>query len=404
MSTHDPVDSTAAPTAPPSLPARKGWQLPALLVAGAALLLGVGQLLFWHAGAQINKVALNAAPKRATVVATRAAQYRPRRRYVGTLAPWIEASVGPQIVTAYVSTVLVRPGAAVKRGDVLATLDCREASATSKAVAEQARALEARQAALAAQASRMGNLLSEGFVAPNELELRRAESNTEQARLLAARAQLLGSSLAVNDCVLRAPFDGEIADRNIDPGAFVRPGSSVVSVVDRNVIRVVADVPETDFDAVGPGTPIQIKFLATGLATSGTISRRSPAADPATRTIHVEADLPNPDRSIPVNTTAELLVEVGQPVRAIALPLTAADVRGARANVVVVDRGVAHLRTLHVLGEREGSLFLEPELSAGAQVVTEGRGMLAEGDHVTAKPETPSTSEAQRPDASGKSG
>jgi len=37
----------------------------------------------------------------------------------------------------------------------------------------------------------------------------------------------------VSDCVLRAPFDGEIATRLVDPGAFVRPGTSIVSVIDR---------------------------------------------------------------------------------------------------------------------------------------------------------------------------
>ncbi|HXJ18893.1 MAG TPA: biotin/lipoyl-binding protein [Polyangia bacterium] len=73
-----------------------------------------------------------------TVVRAEATTYRPTRTYVGTLQPWVQASVGPQLVSAYVDTVLVRPGAIVKKGEVIATLDCREASAATKAIADRA--------------------------------------------------------------------------------------------------------------------------------------------------------------------------------------------------------------------------------------------------------------------------
>ncbi len=382
MNTSD-SNPQGAPVGEP--PARS--RFPMVPIAIGLLVVAVllfGQSLFRHAGAQVNRVALSAAPRGVAVVEARATSYRPSRRYVGTLRPWVEARVGPQLVSAYVSTVLVRPGAVVARDAVLATLDCREASATTQAVALQARALEARQAALARQASRITGLVDGGFVAPNEAEQREAESRAEEARLLATRAQLAGSSLAVRDCVLRAPFDGEIGERAADPGAFVRPGSAIVTVVDRHVVRVTADVPETDFDVVAPGTPLRIKLLSTGRELAGTIARRSPEADPQTRTVHVEVDLANADRSVPVNTTAELRVEVGEPAPALEIPLTAANVRGGHASVFAVEGGVARARTVDVLGERGGSLFVAPQLAAGAQVVTEGRALLSDGDRVAA--------------------
>ncbi len=371
-----------------------------MIAGGVLAALVFGQLLFWRAAGRTNRVALASQPKPVTIVSANAASYRPLNRYVGTLEPWVEARIGPQIVSAYVSTVLVRPGAAVHRGDVLATLDCREATAVSSTVAHQARALEARQAAIAAQAARISNLLDGGFTAPNEVEQQQAESAAEEARLLATRAQLLGSSLAVSDCVLRAPFDGEVGDRTSDPGTFVRPGSSIVSVVDRSTVRVTADVPEGDFNAVAPDTSVSIRVLATGLETRGAVARRSPSADPSTRTIHMEIDLPNEQRSLPVHTTAELKIEVGQPARAIEVPLTAADVDGAKAHIVVAAHGVAHVKTLRVLGERGGSLFLEPQLPPGTHVVTEGRAAVDDGDKVTAKFERSPGPGAPRP-ASG---
>ena len=119
--------------------------------------------------------------------------------------------------------MLVRPGAAVQRDEVLATLDCRNASASSQAVGAEARAIDARQQAVAHESARVQSMLDGGFVSPNEAEQKAAQSASEQAQLAAQRAKLASTSLEVNDCVLRAPFDGEIATRTIDPGAFVRP-------------------------------------------------------------------------------------------------------------------------------------------------------------------------------------
>jgi multidrug efflux pump subunit AcrB len=206
-------------------------RIPLALGAGVAVVLLLGVALAWRADERTNKVALIVRPKPVTIVRARASSYRPSRLYVGTLQPWVQANVGPQLISAYVDTVLVRPGATVKRGDVLATLDCRDASASTKAIAARARAIDAHQKAIADEASRTQGLLSGGFVSPNEAEQKNSQSVSEEAQLEAEKATLAKSSLQVSDCVLRAPFSGEVAQRFIDPGAFVRPGSLTTMAV-----------------------------------------------------------------------------------------------------------------------------------------------------------------------------
>jgi len=299
---------------------------------------------------------------------------------------------------SYVDTVLVRPGAVVKKGDVLATLDCRNASATSQAVAMQARALETRQKALANEAYRVHGLLDGGFVSPNEAEQKEAQSSSEQAQLLAQQAKLLGSSLEVNDCVLKAPFNGEVSTRSTDPGGFVRPGSTIVSLVDRTTIRVEADAPEVDFGVVAPSTKVTIHIIATNKSVEATIARRAPSADPMTRTVHFELDVPDPEKTIPVGTTGEIRIEVGDPSPATLIPLSAASVRGTKASVFVIDDGIAHQRVVPVQGEFEGKLYLDTQLAPGAHVVLEGRALLSDGNRVVATLESaPAASAGEKP-------
>ncbi len=377
--------STSSAPAARARPSGRRRFIPAAIAAGALAVLAVGWGLVHHAESQTNKVALASAPKPVTSIVASATTYRETQAYIGTLRPWVEANVGPQFVSAYIDTVLVRPGARVKRNEVLATLDCRNTSASSLAVAAEARAIGARQKAIGDESARLNSLLDGGFVSPNEAEEKEAQSTSEQAQLASQRAKLTATGLEVSDCVLRAPFDGEISIRSIDPGAFVRPGTSIVTIVDRDTVRMTFDVPEGAFDSVAPNSRVSIRALATGKAIVGVIARRSPAADPDTRTIHVEVDLDNAGRTLPVNTTGEVTIEVGSPVPAVAVPLVAASITGSRAGLFVIEGDVVHKRTFEILGEEGSGLYLETALRPGTRVVTEGRALLADGDRVAPK-------------------
>lgn len=388
----------AQEVAPQNAGVSRGARVPIVIGLAVVVVVLLGGVMMWRADAKTNKVALSSSAKPVSYVLAKSAAYRPSRTYVGTLQPWVEANVGPQLISAYVDTVLVRPGAIVKAGEVLATLDCRNASAAQRGVASQARAIDERQRAVADEAARTQGLLDGGFVSPNEAEQKAAQSTSDLAQLEAMKAQLAGTTLQVNDCVLRAPFDGEISRRTIDPGAFVRPGTSIVTVVDRNTVRMTADAPEIDFDVVAPNTKTTIHVYATNKDLPASISRRAPAADSTTRTVHFEIDIPDPKREIPVGTTGEVHIEVGEPVPATQVPLYAATLRGAKATLFALDGDVAHARTFAVKGEAGGSVFLDTALAGGTRVVTEGRALLEDGDHVAAKeaedPAAPATSVA----------
>jgi RND family efflux transporter MFP subunit len=359
-----------------------------ILLGAVGGLVAVGGMLYVHNTSRLNHEALAQHAKPVSAIAAVAAPFQPTRRYVGTIDPWVEAKVGPQLVSAYVDTVLVRPGAAVKHGEVVATLDCRNASALSRQVEAQARAVDAMSTAAANEAARLAQLLQGKYVSENEVDLKQADAASKQAQLAALKAQMTNASLEVSDCVLKSPFDGEIAERHIDPGAFVRPGSAIATVIDRHLVRIVVQVPEEDFDAVGPETPVRVHLLSTGHDLVAKISRRAPSADRATRTAHVEIDVDDLDRSIPVWTTAEVSLDVGKPQPAIAIPLSAASVHGTKASLFIVSgqgATTAHLAVVNVVGEYGGSLYLDPHgLSAGAQVVTEGRTVLSDCDAIVA--------------------
>ncbi len=356
-----------------------------VVIAGVAVVLVAMVGLYLRAASRTNHVAMSQAPKPVAIVKAKASTFRPTHTYIGTTSAWDSARVGPQYVAAYVGSVLVRPGAVVRRGEVLATLDCRNASAASREIAAKAKAIEERQAAAEHETQRTKEMQEGGFASQNELEQLAARSASEKAEAESMRASLVSRSLEVDDCVMRAPFNGEVAERFVDPGAYVRPGNPGVSVIDRNQVRIVADAPESDFKIVDVGTKVRIDVESTGDKITATVSRRAPAADESTRTVHFEIDLANADHKLPVGSTARLAIDVGNAVPATEVPLSAAMIRGDKATVFSVDGGVAHRQVVSVLGEAGGSLFVDPKLAAGSAIVVEGRALLDDGDQVTAK-------------------
>ncbi|HEX4454958.1 MAG TPA: efflux RND transporter periplasmic adaptor subunit [Kofleriaceae bacterium] len=385
---------------PASTP-RDRRHIAAAIAAGALVIIAGGFLLVHHAEGRVNHTPM-AEARPVTVVAARRGAFRDSRTYVGTVAAWQEANVGPQYISAYVTNVTVRPGATVTRDEVLATLDCSHPNAQSRAAQAAARAVSEHQKATADEAQRENTLLDGGFIAANEVELKTAQSTAEQAQLLQTEAQYQAASQNVGDCALKAPFDGEIGTRNVDPGAFVTPGANIVSVVDRSVVRVVIDAPEQDFDLIAPGTPVRIDMLATAAQVEAKISRRAPKADPKTRTVHVEIDIPDPKRELPTDTTAVVTVDVGKSLAATAVPLYAATEQAGKAKLFVVAGGVAHQKQLAILGESGGSIFFDPkQLAADTAVVTEGRALLTDGDRVDAKSDQPPPQGSAGSDARG---
>jgi membrane fusion protein, multidrug efflux system len=362
-------------------------RIPLVIAVGVIAILILASALAWHAQAGTNQVALASSPKPVTGVAAKAEPFRTVHTYVGSLRPWVEAHVGPQFISAYVDTVLVRPGAVVKKGEVLATLDCRDASAQTAAASAEARAIATRQLAVEHEAARTSSLLAGGFVSSNESEILTARSGSEAAELAAQKAHLSRNALYVNDCVLRAPFDGEVSVRLVDPGSFVRPGTEMVGVVDRTTVRMTADAPEDDFDSIAPGTRVDVHVLAIDLHIPATITRRAPNANPGTRTVHFEIDIENGDRRTPVDTTGQIRMAVGKPIPATAVPIKAVKIEESKATLFTVVGNVAHLQTEAELGEVGSEVFFAPDaLPAGTMVVVEGQALLEEGDRVVAKP------------------
>ncbi|HKA89182.1 MAG TPA: efflux RND transporter periplasmic adaptor subunit [Haliangiales bacterium] len=95
---------------------------------------------------------------------------------------------------------------------------------------------------------------------------------------------------------LRSPVAGHVIQKNVVAGAYVQPGTPLLSIADLSTVWVVADVYEYEVARIRPGLAATLVLAAfPGERLPGKVTFVSPTVDPATRTLKVRAELPNRD-------------------------------------------------------------------------------------------------------------
>jgi HlyD family secretion protein len=118
--------------------------------------------------------------------------------------------------------------------------------------AQQAAAAAEAQLRSAEVAARNASLTGPGSAA-------QAEIRNAQAAVVEAKAALALAQAQLAQTVIRAPFDGILTQRSVDPGSLAGPGTPLVVVSQLDPVYVNVNIPETYLAAIHPGTPVTVR-------------------------------------------------------------------------------------------------------------------------------------------------
>jgi RND family efflux transporter MFP subunit len=206
-----------------------------------------------------------------------------------------------------------------------------------------------------------------------EVRNRQAILSQRQSELALARQQL-------DDTVLRSPIDGIVRERLAFAGEYRAAGTPIVTVVRQHPLRLQLAVPERAAGSVRVGQRVSVTSEGDTTVYEGRVSRLSPSIAEGTRTLPIEAEIPNPDGRLRPGTFAKAEIVTGD-APALVVPHDALVVFAGVEKVLVVKDGKAHelrVRTGARLGDQ---VELIDGVSAGDIVITTPGG-LAEGTPV----------------------
>ncbi|QDT01479.1 Toluene efflux pump periplasmic linker protein TtgG precursor [Adhaeretor mobilis] len=314
-------------------------------------------------------------------------------RVQGSMLAYEDAVIGSKL-PGRVAAVNVDLGSIVRQGDVmvelvrhelelrvgLAEAQLRQACAVIGIKPEEDETLfNASQApgvtleqALVAEAQSIVNraeqLLSSRAVSKQEFDTMVAQLKAAQARYSSAlnlvneqismigvrRKELALAKQLVVDSQITAPFDGVVGERHISPGEFVSVGQTLVSLVRADLLRFTAGVPESHAAKIKEGQTVNIvDGLNITSPISTKITRISPTVMQASRSVLIEADVPNPLLDLQAGIFAEAEVVIDAHNESLVLPLSAVSRFAGVQKVWVVSDGIAEQKTIRT-GREDG--------------------------------------------------
>jgi RND family efflux transporter MFP subunit len=253
----------------------------------------------------------------------------------------------------------------VQRGDVLLRITAVEQDAGANAARAQLRAAEASAAEAEQTYKRYAALAGGQFVSKLQLDQARAARDSAIAARDAARANVAQAAQQAGYTVVRAPFDGVVSRRDVEPGETVAPGQAMMSLYAPGALRIEVAVPQTAADAIRRDPRAQVR-LPDGreVVPAGVIV--FPAADASSHSVNVRVVLPALDPPPAPGTTAKVVFVADAPGAAAAplrIPASAVAQRGELSGVYVKQGERLLLRQLR-LGARIGD---QVEVISGLQ-------------------------------------
>jgi RND family efflux transporter MFP subunit len=270
-------------------------------------------------------------------------------------------------VPGTVQDVLVDAAQTVRRGQVIARLTPTSFEhALGIALAQEERAQDA--------VRRLEPMHRNGTVAA----VRWVEAQTN---LEAAQHSVELARKNLRDAVLRAPEDGVVARRSIEPGSTVAPGVPAFVLMQTHTVRAIAPVPEAQIARVRAGQPARVAVAALGREFTGSVHEIGVVADPLTRTYPVKITLANAEGVLKVGMVVDAFLPLpGQPP-ALAVPRESVriDEHGSPCVFVVGPDQKLQRRRVDVVGYVGERISLDDGVHEGEQVVVSGTPMLADG-------------------------
>jgi RND family efflux transporter MFP subunit len=281
----------------------------------------------------------------------------------GVVEPVRWAKIGP-LATGRIVAMRVEEGQSVAAGEVLATLDDREARAR---VTE----LEARLAYLDEQVRRFSRLRETGAASQQAYDQAKADMEQTRAALDGARKRLA-------DMTLRSPLAGVVLRKDGEPGETVREGQILFWVGEQSPLWITADIDEDDIPLIRAGQKTLIRADAfPGAAIEGLVAEITPKGDPVARVYRARVALRGATE-LRVGMTAEINIVVREEAQAVLVPATA--VREGRVFVLAEDRAIARRVAVGAIGA--GKAEIREGLKAGEVVLAEPPARLNDGQRV----------------------
>lgn len=280
---------------------------------------------------------------------------------------------------------LTTEGVEVQSGQVIAEIDRRELEAQVALAEAQTRQADVTLADRGRERERLEALFAEEVATEQARDAAVTAHESAKAALAQAQAQLELAQVNLSETQIRAPMNGVVMARWVDPGAMVGPATAIVKIAQMDPLRLMLAIPARLLPMLEEG---QTRVAVTtdvwpGREVDCIVARVFPEADPATRTVRAEVHLANTktNGSWPLRPGMYATAKLTLATSPGALVVSASSVIRVldRQLVFTVEDGTAHATPVKT-GIRDGAYIeIVDGLTEGTEYVVMGQNKLTDG-------------------------
>ena len=313
-------------------------------------------------------------PESVSSATVQATEWEGSRSAVASLVAIRGVTVGAE-VSGTIREIGFESGAALRKGDLLVKLDVSSEEAQLQGLIADAQLARV-------NLKRAEQLREAGSNAPSELDAAQARAAQADAAVSTLRATIAKK-------IIRAPFDGRVAIRQVEVGQAVSSGTAIASI--QSVTPIYADfwMPQQALIDLKPGQRVRLRVdVYPDASWNGSVTTVNPEVDPSTRNVRVRATVPNADGRLKPGMFASVDVLSADKRPVLLVPATAVVFAPYGDSLFVVEKAkdasgkesaVARQRFIRA-GERRGDLVAVVEgVKPGETVVSAGAFKLKNG-------------------------
>jgi multidrug resistance efflux pump len=345
----------------------------------------------------------------------------------GDITPSAQVTISSK-VQGWVGKINVREGDLVKTGQVLVTLDTREAEAT---VAQAEASLEAAKARLKqvkataeetvqsqiqqtkanmelaeADLKRFQDLQERNFISRQQLDEARTKYNVAlaaynlalnslnqrtwendialaEAQVNQAKATLELNKAQLANLIILSPMNGGITKRFVDPGTMVKDTTPILTLMDLSEMKMVVNVIEKEFIHLQKGQAVKITVTAfPDRVFTGRIEIITPALELQSRTAEIQISIPNPGLVMKPGMFGRAEILLRSNPQAVLVPIQSLMTEGGQDWLYVLKDDKVARRPVRKGAVRDTVVEILQGVIPGERVITAGQTALKDGDKV----------------------
>jgi RND family efflux transporter MFP subunit len=293
--------------------------------------------------------------------------------------------------SGYLKKWFVDIGQHVVKGQLMATIETPELDEQLQVAQADLQSAKADLNLANTTSDRYQKLLKQDSVSQQETDVAVSGAAAKKAAVEAAEANVRRLQQLQSFENVYAPYSGIVTARNTDIGDLIDAGSpnssssakELFRIASVNTLRVFVAVPEVYVPDIRNGDTATLTLDEyPGQTFTGVITRNSSAIDPASRTLNVEVDVPNPDGKLLPGAYVFVHFSIPQQQQLLAVPSNALIFRGQGLQVALARNGHVHLQNV-TIGKDDGkTVEISIGLTRSDDVILNPSDSIAEGQAI----------------------